>query len=50
MFLYNVAFDTVNIILFAHIVSFFDRKYKNKKSGAANNKAFINELENDKQT
>jgi len=50
MFLYNVSFDTVNIILFAHIVSFFDRKYKNKKSGTANGKAFINEIENEKQT
>jgi hypothetical protein len=33
MFLFNVAFDTVNVIVFAHIVAFFDEKYRMKKYG-----------------
>jgi len=31
MFLYNVAFDLVNVILLAHFISFIDRKYRAKK-------------------
>jgi len=31
IFLYNVAFDVVNVILFAHIVRYFDDKYRAKK-------------------
>lgn len=34
MFLYNVSFDMVNVILFAHITAFFDRKHQEKRSGA----------------
>ncbi len=33
IFLYNVAYDIVNVILFAHIVKFFDEKYRAKKYG-----------------
>lgn len=31
VFLFNVAFDIVNVILFAHIVAFFERMYGEKK-------------------
>ena len=31
VFLYNVAYDMVNVILLAHVISFFDRKYKDKR-------------------
>lgn len=41
MFLYNVAFDTVNIIILAHIVAFIDKRYKVKKAAAVNNLADI---------
>ena len=41
MFLYNVAFDTVNIIILAHIVAFIDKRYKVKKAAAVNNQVDI---------
>jgi hypothetical protein len=31
MFLYNVSFDLVNVILIAHFISFIDRKYRTHK-------------------
>lgn len=31
VFLYNVTFDIVNVIVFAHIVAFFDGRYRKKR-------------------
>ena len=31
MFLYNAAYDVVNVILFAHIVRYFDDKYRARR-------------------
>ena len=41
IFLYNAAYDLVNVILFAHIVRFFDEKYQAKKLSAADEKTEI---------
>lgn len=35
MFLYNVAFDLVNVIMISHIVAFFDRRYQTSKCKAS---------------
>lgn len=39
IFLYNAAYDVVNVILFAHIVRFFDEKVRMKKRNAAHEDA-----------
>jgi len=41
MFLYNVSFDTVNVIVFAHVVAFIDKKYKAKKQDAVKDQTVI---------
>ncbi len=43
MFLFNVSFDTVNVIMFAHIVAFFDRKYRTRKYGTSEIQADIDD-------
>jgi hypothetical protein len=43
MFLYNVSFDTVNVIVFAHVVAFIDRKYKAKKHIAVKEQTELND-------
>ncbi len=39
VFLYNVAFDTVNVILAAHVIAFIDSKFKQKAALKAAKKA-----------
>ena len=43
LFLYNAAYDVVNVILFAHVVRYFDNRYRIKKQRAAEERPEIEE-------
>ncbi len=50
MFLYNVSFDTVSVIVFAHVVAFIDKKYKERKKGALKEQTILNDTSNGQVT